>query len=126
MHTTLRNVLVGTATAVAIATVAGAPPAAAAKPAKVTVTIDAEGVDIFGTIKSPKPKRCADERTVKVFRLIDGEPHLWATDTSEKQGNKYVWSIGNTGTEGRYYARVAKKAGCKAAKSRTIRVERND
>jgi len=71
MHTTLRNVLVGTATAVAIATVAGAPPAAAAKPAKVTVTIDAEGVDIFGTIKSPKPKRCADERTVKVFRLID-------------------------------------------------------
>lgn len=101
-----------------------APATAAAPRASVTVTIDAEGVDIFGTVRSDRPARCAADRTVKVFRIIKGEPHLWVTDTTQKQDGQYVWSIGNTGTAGRYYAQVAAKPGCAGDKSPIIRVRR--
>ncbi len=36
-------------------------------------------------------------------------------------GNRYAWSSGNTGMSGRLYARVARKRGCLADTSRTIR-----
>ena len=120
------------AAAVLAATVPGvaaqaaqAAPAAAPK-ARVTVTIQAEGTDMFGTVSSSKPLKCAADRTVRVFKLVAGEPHLWANDTTELQGGKYVWSTGNTGTEGRFFARVGPKAGCKGDVSPTIRVERTD
>lgn len=93
--------------------------------AKVTVTIKAEGTDMFGTVKSPKPAKCAADRTVKVYKMVRGEPHLWATDVTDLQGGSYVWSTGNTGTEGRFYAQVGPKAGCKGDKSPVIRVTRN-
>ncbi|GEP37847.1 hypothetical protein NPS01_15100 [Nocardioides psychrotolerans] len=95
---------------------------AAAPRAPVTVTIRAEGTDLSGTVSSAKPLRCAANRTVKLYKLIDGEPHLWANDTTEKQGGKYVWSTGNTGTPGRYYAKVGAKPGCRGDVSPTIRV----
>lgn len=95
---------------------------AAAPRATVTVTIKAEGTDLSGTVSSAKPLRCAANRTVKLYKLIDGEPHLWANDTTEKQGGKYVWSTGNTGTPGRYYAKVGAKPGCRGDVSPTIRV----
>ncbi|GEP34418.1 hypothetical protein NSZ01_21860 [Nocardioides szechwanensis] len=99
---------------------------AAAPAASVTVTIKAEGTDMSGTVSSTKPLKCAANRTVKVFKLVNGEPHLWASDTTEKQGAKYVWSTGNTGTEGRFYAKVGAKPGCKMDVSPTIRVVRPD
>ncbi|WP_341926834.1 hypothetical protein [Nocardioides psychrotolerans] len=95
---------------------------AAAPNAAVTVTIKAEGTDLSGTVSSAKPRRCAANRTVKLFKLINGEPHLWANDTTEKQGTRYVWSTGNTGTPGRYYAKVGAKPGCRGDVSPTIRV----
>lgn len=100
-----------------------APPA---KRAKVTVTITAQGTDMSGVVRSPRPALCAANRTVKVFKLVDGEPHLWATDTTDEPspGAVYAWSTGNTGTPGRFYAQVAKKPGCKADVSPTIRVRR--
>ncbi|MEI5676094.1 MULTISPECIES: hypothetical protein [unclassified Nocardioides] len=104
---------------------AQAAPAAPAR-AKVTVTITADGTDMSGVVRSTRPKRCAQDRTVKVFKLVAGEPHLWATDTTDLQGGRYVWSTGNTGTEGRFFAKVARKAGCKGDVSPTIRVRRND
>lgn len=97
-----------------------------AAPASVTVTIKAEGTDMFGVVKSSRPAQCADDRTVRVYKLVQGEPHLWATDTTELQGGKGVWSTGNTGTEGRFFAKVGKKPGCKGDVSPTIRVQRND
>lgn len=99
---------------------------AAVAPASVTVTIKAEGTDMFGVVKSSKPARCADNRTVKVFKLVHGEPHLWATDTTELQGNQGVWSTGNTGTEGKFYAKVRRTSLCKVDLSPTIKAVRND
>ena len=110
--------------ALAVALPAGVAAEAAAPAAKVTVTIKAEGTDMSGTVSSTKPLLCAANRTVKVFKLVEGEPHLFASDTTEKQGSKYVWSTGNTGTEGRFYAKVGAKAGCKMDISPTIRVVR--
>ena len=111
-----------TASALAPAQAAQAAPARA----KVTVTITAQGTDMSGVVRSSRPKRCAADRTVKVFKLVGGEPHLWATDTTDLQGGRYVWSTGNTGTEGRFFAKVARKAGCRGDVSPTIRVRRND
>lgn len=112
------------AAAIAVALPTGVAAEAAAPKAPVTVTIKAEGTDMSGTVSSPKPLKCAANRTVKVFKLVDGEPHLWATDTTDKQGGKYVWSTGNTGTPGRFYAKVGGKPGCKMDVSPTIRVVR--
>jgi hypothetical protein len=119
------SIITAAAAGCALAVVPGLAVAAAA-PAGVTVTIKAEGTDMFGVVKSPKPAKCADDRTVKVYKLVHGEPHLWATDTTELQGKKGVWSTGNTGTEGRFFAKVGKKPGCKGDVSPTIRVQRND
>ncbi|WP_244931142.1 hypothetical protein [Nocardioides sp. W7] len=102
------------------------PAQAAPARAEVTVTITAQGTDMSGVVKSPRPKRCAADRTVKVFKLVGGEPHLWATDTTDLQNGRYAWSTGNTGTEGRFFAKVARKAGCRGDVSPTIRVRRND
>lgn len=102
-------------------------PAADAARAKadVTVTITAEGTDMSGVVKSPRPGLCAADRTVKVFKVIDGEPHLFASDTTDLQGGQYVWSTGNTGMPGRFFAKVGGKAGCQSDVSPTIRVRRN-
>jgi hypothetical protein len=62
---------------------------------------------------------------VKVYKIVDGEPHLWASDTTSRQGSSYVWSTGNTGAAGRFFAKVAPKTGCKGDVSPTIRVRRN-
>jgi hypothetical protein len=104
-----------------------APVAAAQAPARadVTVTITAEGTDMSGVVRSTRPVRCAANQTVKVYKLVRGVPHLFATDTTDRQGRRYVWSTGNTGTEGRFFAKVAAKPGCKADVSPTIRVRRN-
>jgi len=104
---------------------AQAAPAEARAKASVTVTIKAEGTDMSGVVKSSRPARCAADRTVKVFKMVDGEPHLWASDTTSKQGDAYVWSTGNTGTEGRFFAKVGAKSGCRGDVSPTIRVRRN-
>lgn len=101
-----------------------APVTAAPGRAPVTVTLRAEGTDMFGEVRSPRPLRCAADRTVKVFKLVAGEPHLWATDTTDLEGGRYVWSTGNTGTEGRFFAKVAPKPGCKGDVSPTLRVRR--
>ena len=103
-------------------------PAAHAAPAKapVTVTITAQGTDMSGVVKSSRPAVCAADRTVKVYKLVHGEPHLWATDITDLQGGRYVWSTGNTGTPGRFYAKVAATPDCQGDVSPTIRVRRSD
>ncbi|WP_340539612.1 hypothetical protein [Nocardioides sp. GXZ039] len=102
--------------------------AARAARAPVTVTIDSEGTDMFGTLGSTRPVRCAAEREVRVYKLVDGVPHLFASDTTGDEPNAdgtYDWSTGNTGTEGRFFAKVKAKPGCRGDVSPTIRVRRN-
>lgn len=113
------------ALAVPVPATAGAAPVAARR-APVTVTITAEGTDMSGVVRSPRPLKCAADRTVKVFKLVAGEPHLWATDTTDLEGDVFAWSTGNTGTEGRFYAKVARKPGCRGDVSPTIRVRRSE
>ena len=102
--------------------------APALAPAKVTVTIKAEGVDLSGEVRSPKPNKCAADRKVIVFKQKGarggGNDERFATDTTGEQNGKWTWSTGNTGTEGRFYAKVKAKTGCKGDTSPTIRARR--
>jgi hypothetical protein len=108
----------------------GGASAAAAPKAKVTVTIKAEQVDLSGTVSSPKPKKCAANRTVVVFEQIGGRgggnDKKRFSDTTSLSNGKYVWSTGNTGEEGFFYAVVAAKPGCKGDSSPTVHAVRSD
>jgi uncharacterized cupredoxin-like copper-binding protein len=102
-------------------------PAFAAR-ATTTVTIQAEGTDLSGTVSSPKPATCADGRKVIVFRQIGtrggGDDEKLASDTAEKQGDVYRWSTGNTGQSGKFYAKVRRTPDCKPDTSPTITVDK--
>ncbi len=110
--------------AVVLATVAFAAPAWAG-PAKTTLTIRAQGLDLSGTVQSSKGS-CLGDRNVKLYKQKGKEQRpntdtLIATDTSERQGNHGEWSTGNTGMSGKFYVRTGKVPGCTAATSKTIR-----
>jgi len=96
--------------------------------ADVTVTITAEGTDLSGAVKSQRPRVCAADRTVVVFKVHGapggGDDTRFASDTVDLEGGHYVWSTGNTGTEGRFYAHLKGTADCKPATSRVIRAQR--
>lgn len=113
--------VVGAAAAVAVP--AGVASGAARAPS--TVTIKAEGTDLSGTVSSTKPAVCADNRKVIVYKQIGsrggGDDKLLASDISEKQGDAYVWSTGNTGVAGRFYAKVKRTPDCKPDTSPTIK-----
>jgi hypothetical protein len=113
----------GTGALFGVATVS----ADAAAKAPVTVTIKAEGTDLSGVVKSRNPELCAANRKVKVFKVINGENHLFTTDTTDEPGNApYEWSTGNTGQEGTFFAKVSAKPGCRADVSPTITAVRTD
>ncbi len=100
-------------------------PAASAGPAAPTrVTIKAEGTDIFGFVKSADAQTCADERLINVFKVTrDGNKKI-GSDTASLNGSRYEWSIGNSGMQGRFFARTGKIPGCAGDRSMTIRVQR--
>jgi hypothetical protein len=109
-------------TAVAMVTTGGN--AGAATKAGTTVTIQAEGVDLFGKVKSTKLS-CLGNRTVKVYKQKGAEQspatdRVIASDISERQGDVGVWSVGNTGMEGKFYARTGATLECKGDTSPTI------
>lgn len=103
--------------------------AAAAGRAATTVTIVAEGTDMSGVVSSPKPLQCAANRQVVVFKQKGarggGNDVRFASDTASLSAGAYRWSTGNTGTEGKFYAKVRRTAKCKADSSPSIRVSRN-
>jgi hypothetical protein len=130
-HRALRRVTTGTlAAATSGALLVFAPSGQAAAPAPSTVTIKAEGTDIFGTVKSPR-RACKADRKVLLFKVLGGskgggDDSLFASDITELQNGVGVWNTGNLGTEGRFYARVKKTDRCKRDDSPVIRVQRND
>lgn len=106
--------------ALALASIAGAGGAAETR-----VTIQTENGDFFGKVRSPRLHKCADNRTVKLYKQRGPNQNpsrekVVASDTSELQGDYGVWSTGNTGLTGKFYARAGKKPGCKADASRTV------
>ncbi len=110
--------------ALVLATLALAAPAWAG-PAKTTLTIKAQGLDLSGTVQSSKGS-CLGDRNIKLYKQKGREQRpgadtLIATDTSERQGNRGEWSTGNTGMRGKFYVRTGKVPGCSGATSKTIR-----
>ncbi len=113
--------IVGGGTLAAVALTGLVATAEAAPKARVTVTIQAQGVELSGVVKSRNPALCAANRKVKVFKVVGGEPHLFATDTTNETGPApYTWNTGNTGQEGKFFAKVSAKPGCRADVSPTI------
>ena len=127
MHPTKSLGLVATlSVAVSLGVPAGG--AVGATRAPTTVTIVADGTDLSGRVVSPKPKKCAAGRKVIVFEQIGsrggGDDEKLASDTAEKQGQDYVWSTGNTGTSGKFYAKVKRTPSCRKDTSQTITVDK--
>lgn len=95
-----------------------------AAPAASTVTIKAEGTDLSGTLSSPRAA-CVADRKVIVFKQIGtrggGDDRNFASDTAAADGS---WNTGNTGTPGRFYAKVRATARCQGDTSPTIRARR--
>lgn len=130
MSSTSVRILAGTVgLATAGALLVAAPSSTAAGRAKTVVTIQAEGTDISGTVKS-KRKACKDGRKVLLYLQRGprggGDDELFATDTTELDDGVGEWETGNLGTEGKFYAKVKRTPKCKPATSPTIRVTRND
>lgn len=105
-------------------------PAQAAGRANVSVTITQINAEMSGVVSSSKPLKCAKERTVWVWEQIGtrggGDDVKSFQDTTSLQNGKWTWNTGTTGVEGFFYAKVGPKKGCKAAVSKTIKVERNE
>lgn len=110
----------------AVAALALAGSAQASGLAGTTVTITGQNGDYSGTVSSPRLHKCADQRTVTVYKQKGArqDPHVDATigsDTAELRGRHAVWSIGNSGFKsGKFYARASYAPGCATAASRTI------
>jgi hypothetical protein len=115
--------------AVALGLVAPGAATAGGGKAESTVTIRAEGADLSGYVKSPRPRKCAQDRKVVVFKQVGTEQDprnddRIASDIASLNGDKAEWSTGNTGVYGRLYARVGPTPDCKSDTSDTIRVRR--
>ncbi len=121
-----RLALGGLALAASGAMLAAGPAAEAAALAPSTVTIQAEGVDLSGAVSSPH-EACLVDRKVIVFKQKGkrgGDDDVkFASDTTGSDGS---WSTGNTGTEGKFYAKVRKTATCSVDFSPTVKAVRND
>ncbi len=95
-----------------------------------TVTIKTQNGDFWGKVISPRPKLCARERKVVVFKQLGAEQNpatddKIANDMASLNGDVYEWNTGNTGAmNGRYYARVGRTTDCRADTSETVKVRR--
>ena len=91
--------------------------AVAREDAEVIVTIKGGG-EVHGQVKSER-RKCKRERVVRLLKRKNGEFELYSTDTTEKQGEKWVWNAGNPGN-GTFKARVKAIDGCEADSSKII------
>lgn len=113
------------AVAAVVALVASGP-AQAGGDADTKVTIKAPGSEVYGYVKSSKPNKCADDRLVKVFRQKGGEQGggddvKIGSDRAQANGDRYMWSIGNPGVQGKkIYAKAGRIPGCLPDASPTI------
>ncbi len=125
-----RKLLAGVAILVLCGVAAGSVVSAGARsPAKTKVTIIPESGGFFGYVYSPKPGRCANNRVVKLYkqRGRHQKPSVdtkIGSDIAQANGDRYMWSTGNTGfMPGKFYARAGKVAGCLPDSSKSIPAE---
>jgi len=74
-----------------------------------------------GKLTSPR-KGCLGSRTVKMYREKGGKKKQLGKDTSEDNG-KWAIPVGKNLTSGAYYATVAKRGKCQAAKSQVLTID---
>jgi hypothetical protein len=74
-----------------------------------------------GKLSSPR-QGCLGSRTVKMYREQGGKKKQLGKDTSEDNG-KWAIPAGKNLTSGAYYATVAKRGKCKAAKSQVLTID---
>jgi hypothetical protein len=126
-RTTTRTLAAAVGLATAAAVLVSAPPSQAAPRANNVVTIKAEGTDLSGTVKS-KRRACKNERKVFLVKQKGAKggsnDKVIATDITELDNGVGEWSTGNTGIEGRFYAKIKRTPLCKAAVSPTVRATR--
>jgi hypothetical protein len=114
------------ALAVAVTAFTAVAPAQAAGKAETKVNIKGDNGDYYGYVKSSDADNCANGRKVKVFKQLgsvqDPKNDLKiGSDYAEPNGDKYMWSIGNSGYKhGHFYAKVGKTSYCKGDTSKTI------
>jgi hypothetical protein len=112
--------------AVAATALGGVASAQAGGKADTKVNIKGDNGDYYGYVKSSDEDNCAYERKVKVFKQLgshqDPKHDLKiGTDYAEYDGDRYMWSIGNSGYKhGKFYAKAGKTDYCKGDYSKTI------
>jgi hypothetical protein len=98
---------------------------ASARDAETTVKIHKESDGWSGTVDSSKPNRCANGRTIAVYKQKGNHQNpshdkKVGSDTAQANNNEYQWSTGNSGNDpGKFYAYAKKIDGCKAGFSET-------
>jgi len=115
---------------IGVVSVAGTVTAGAGQRAETTVTIRTENGDFWGFVSSPRPRKCADERKVVLFKQVGSEQdpsvdERVASDTASLNGgDRAEWNTGNTGMFGKFYARVGRTEDCQGDTSNTVRSRR--
>jgi len=114
------------ALAISVTAFAGVTSAQAGGKSGTKVSIKGDNGDYYGYVKSSDADNCANGRKVKVFKQTGStqDPKhdmKIGTDTAQPNGEKYMWSIGNSGYKsGKFYAKVGKTSLCKGATTKTI------
>jgi hypothetical protein len=89
------------------------------------VTVEGTG-NVYGYVESPK-KSCMDDRKVTVFEQKGakggGDDKKVASDNASKQGDYYVWDVGNPGIDKKFYAKATAVPGCEGDSSPTVEPE---
>jgi hypothetical protein len=123
MNTVTRATVGLLSTGAALACLATSSPAWALTPT--TVTIHADGVELSGHVASSDAS-CVEGRKVLLIKQIGtrggGDDKRIASDLADSQGD---WNTGNTGIQGRFYAKVRKTDTCGGDTSPTVRAVRN-
>lgn len=125
-NTKIRTILAALAVSVTAFAGLGGTASAAGTPTK--VIIQAESGGFFGYVQSAD-QDCADGRTVVLYKQLGQfqKPRTdlrIGSDTAQANGDRYMWSTGNTGSRfGRFYARAVRTLDCAPANSRTVRAQ---
>ena len=107
-----------------VALVAALLPAVAASAAgknSTKIVVSLKFPAFHGKLTSPR-QACLGSRTVKMYRKRSGKNKQLGKDTSEDNG-KWAIPVGKNLTSGEYYATVAKRGKCKAAKSQVLTID---
>jgi hypothetical protein len=92
--------------------------------AKTKVTIAANGTDFAGKVKSKKPAKCANGRTVYLMLVLGkrggGNDSLFASTTASWANGAYRWHIDGLDHTGKFYAKVLRTPQCKPNSSKTV------